>query len=63
MTTAVKEGRKMGEKKLSYWDTHEELGPQPPCAGAELDNETGQPDYSYCAAREDEGTSKDDEVL
>ncbi|WP_417690635.1 hypothetical protein [Pseudidiomarina sp.] len=53
----------MGEKKLSYWDTHEELGPQPPCAGAELDNETGQPDYSYCAAREEnELSEKGDEA-
>ncbi|WP_157981035.1 hypothetical protein [Pseudidiomarina insulisalsae] len=42
----------MGEKKQSNWDTHEELGPQPPCAGAELDNETGRPDYSYSTARE-----------
>lgn len=29
-----------------YWDSSEEIGPQPPCAGAELDNETGLMPYS-----------------
>lgn len=53
----------MAEKKLSYWDSHEELGPQPPCAGAELDNETGQPDYSYCAAREEENGAEEEPDL
>ncbi|WP_156099518.1 hypothetical protein [Pseudidiomarina atlantica] len=53
----------MGEKKLSYWDSHEELGPQPPCAGAELDNETGQPNYSYSVSTEEDKQTNQDETM
>ncbi|WP_411359782.1 hypothetical protein [Pseudidiomarina salilacus] len=53
----------MGEKKLSYWDSHEELGPQPPCAGAELDNETGQPNYSYSVSTEEGKETNEDETM
>lgn len=35
------------------WDTHDEIGPQPPCAGADLDNETGLMPYSQPSQRED----------
>lgn len=27
------------------WDTQNDIGPQPPCAGADLDNETGLMPY------------------
>lgn len=33
------------KSKVTFWDSNEQLGPQPPCAGAELDNETGAMPY------------------
>ncbi|GEM_PF-6831771 len=45
------------DKRYS-WDTHNEIGPQPPCAGADLDNETGLMPYSQPEHNEDKASNE-----